>query len=138
MSIKEKPLIEATKNPDALPGFLFIHPIFTGFFAMVMAICFVAVATLFWSLHGRALETFEAVRIGAIFGIVFASTIYVGIFFSAFKEPEEKSFRIQFVFGGLIAVILMVLLDWRFTEKIRAHIAEDGYLICTSQTPNCD
>ena len=43
MSIKEKPLIKAVERLGALPDFLFSHPIFTGFFAMLMCGVFGAV-----------------------------------------------------------------------------------------------
>ena len=138
MTIKEKPLINAVSNPDALPGFLFFHPVFTGFFTIVSAAIFGGVATLFWSLNVKALETFEAVRIGAIVGAAFAGMIFIYIFITAFKDADERSYRLQFVLGGFIGLVMMGILDWQFTDDIRARIQEDGYLICTSQVHGCD
>lgn len=138
MSIKEKPLINAVKNPDALPGFLFVHRIVTGFFAMAMCAVFGGVVVLFWSLNGKALEVFDLVRAGAYAGLGLGGFIYLGIFMSAFNEPDEKSYRLQFVAGGVLAIACFVGLDWQFTDDFRAEIAEKGYLICTSQVPGCD
>lgn len=124
MSIKEKPLINAVSRLGPLPGFLFSHPIFTGFFAMFMCPVFGAVFMLF-QVAGRgtveALALFEAVRVGAIVMMGFAVLIYAGIAISAFRHPDEMRFRLLFVLGGALCVLLLVALDFFTLGAMREY-----------------
>ena len=132
MSIKEKPLINAVSRLGPLPGFLFAHPVFTGFFAIIMCPVFGAVFMLF-QVAGRgeaeALSLFEAARIGAVGAIIVAAIILAGITVSAFRTPDEKVFRLQFVLGGVLAVAALVLADWLALDALRAYFASAGPLV---------
>ena len=136
MSIKERPLIKAVEGADPLPGFFFSHPIVSGFFSMLMCALFGAGGMLFWSLYGRALELYESVRMGAVVATAFASVIFLGIFVSAFREPEERGVRLQFVLGGALALACLVALDQFGDDRLRAFFENRGLLICT-QTSGC-
>lgn len=132
MSIKEKPLIDAVERLGPLPAFLFAHPIIAGFFAMVMCAVFGAVVAMFWALFGTAQEMYEAMRLGAIVVTAYAVMIFVGIFFNAFREPEETPTRLQFVLGGAIGLTLLITFDLLTVDYFRAYFTDHGYLICTS------
>ncbi len=132
LPIKEKPLIDAVSRLGPLPAFLFSHPIFTGFFAIVMCPVFGAAFMVFQAAgYGsvEALELFEAARIGAIIALILAAIILIGIAVSAFKEPEETTVRLQFVFGGFLAIAMLVTLDRLFLDALRSFFAEAGPLV---------
>ena len=132
MTIKEKPLIDAATNPDPLPNFLFAHPVLTGFFALIMCPVFGAVFMLF-QVAGRggveALELFEAARVGTIVGAGVGAIILTGIAISAFREPDEKAFRLQFALGGLLAILILAVTDWLALDALRACFADAGPLV---------
>lgn len=138
MSVKERPLIKAVERLGPLPGFLFAHPIVAGFFAMFMCPIFGAVFVLFWSLTGTAPQVFEAMRIGAYVATAFSSLIFIGIFISAFREPDEKTYRLLFVLGGALCVAFLVLLDVMSVDYVRAYVEGKGHIICTSGSMGCD
>lgn len=132
MTIKEKPLIDAATNPDPLPNFLFMHPVLTGFFALIMCPVFGAVFMLFQAAgYGavEALELFEASRIGAIGGAGVGVIILIGIAISAFRTPGEKSFRLQFTLGGMLAVAALVSIELFALDALRAYFADAGPLV---------
>ena len=132
MTIKEKPLINAVSRLGPLPGFLFEHPVFTGFFALIMCPVFGAVFMVFQVAgHGgvEALELFEAARIGAIGGVAVGAVIFVGIAISAFRTPDEKIFRLQFFLGGVLGVITLAVTDWLALDALRAYFADAGPLV---------
>ena len=132
MSIKEKPLIDAVSRLGALPGFLFAHPIAAGFFAVVMCPVFGAVFMLF-QIAGRgaveALELFEAARIGAIGGLILAAVIFMGIAVSAYFEREEAKFRLLFVAGGVLAIVLLTAADRLAVDALRVWFTTAGPLV---------
>ncbi len=137
MSIKEKPLIDAISKPDALPALFFANPIVTGLFTVLMSAVFGAVFALFWSLHGTAYESYNMMRIGAYCALGLTGLILFGIFISAFREPDEKWYRLQFVLGGVIGIAAFVTADLLSTESLGNTLIEKGYLICTSKGPDC-
>lgn len=131
MSIKEKPLIKAVGRLGALPYFLFSHPIFTGFFAMLMCGVFGAVFALF-NVAGRgfvaALYLYEKAVSGAVIFMAIASVIYIGIAISVLNEPEEAEVRLPFAFGGFLAVIVMAGLYLTFNGWVTRHFMNAGPL----------
>ena len=137
MPIKETPLLKAVENVDPLPGFLFAHPVLTGWFAMIVSAMFGGVFVLFWALSGTGSQIFEAVRYGMIGGTVVASLVYIGIFISAFFTPDERKHRILFFLGGVLGFATLFFTDYLFADDFRAMIADSGLLICTSQALDC-
>ncbi|MEX6633158.1 hypothetical protein [Hyphococcus lacteus] len=132
MSIKEKPLFKAVGRLGALPDFLFSHPVFTGFFAMAMCGVFGAVFALF-NVAGRgfvaASYLYEKAVSGAVIFMAIASVIYIGIAISTFKEPDETEVRLQFVFGGLLAVIATAGLYLVFNGWVTDYFTNAGPLV---------
>ncbi len=132
MSIKEKPLIIAVERLGPLPGFLFSNPIFTGIFALMMCAVFGAVFMLFQTAgYGgvEALILFDAARIGAIGGLIVGAIVLITIAFSAFREPDEKTYRLQFVLGGALGIVALVVVDWLTLDTLRAYFTEAGPLV---------
>lgn len=138
MSIKERPLIKAVERAGPLPGFLDRNPIFAGFFSMLMCPVFGAGFVMFWSLYGKALETFEAMRVGAIVATSFASLIFFGIFMSAIVNKDERAYRLQFFLGGALCVVMLIAVDYFSVDWIREYLAGKGYLVCTTVVQGCD
>lgn len=135
MSIKEKPLIDAVDGSGPLPGFLFANPIFLGFFTMVMCAVFGAVFAMFWTLHGTALETYEAVRWGAYVALIFGAIIMLGAMFSS--GIGDMRYRLQFVVGGVLGIVFLFCADLFTVDYLREYLIDKGYLACTSKSTNC-
>lgn len=104
---------------------------------MLMCPVFGAVFVMFWSLQGTAPEIVEAMRAGAIALAVFGLLIFLGIFISAFREPEEKAYRLQFVLGGVLCLAFLVTFDVFSADLVRSFVEGKGLLICTSQAQGC-
>ncbi|NOX83038.1 MAG: hypothetical protein GXP06_08650 [Alphaproteobacteria bacterium] len=131
MPYKEKPLIVAASQMGPLPAFLFSNPVFAGFFAMLMCPVFGAVFALFQASIGtvNALILFEASRLGAIVGAVIGAFVFIIIAVSAFSHRDEMKYRLLFVFGGVLGIVFLVILD-RFTlEYLRDWFATAGPLV---------
>lgn len=132
MSIKEKPLIKAVGRLGALPGFFFSHPVFTGFFAMLMCGVFGAVFSIF-NVAGRGMveaqALYETAVAGALLFMAVASVIYIGLFLSAYKEPDEASVRRQFTLGGLMAIILTLVLYLSTNQWLTDYFMTAGPLV---------
>ena len=131
MSIKEKPLIDAVDRLGPLPGFLFAHPIIAGFVAMIMCPIFGIFVMMFWGLFGTAEQIYEGARIGAYTLTAFAVMIFIGIFFNAFRDPEETATRLLFVLGGGIALVFIILFDLLTVDHFRT-VFVGGKVVCTS------
>ena len=127
MSIKEKPLIDAVSNLGALPGFLFENQKFNGFFTVTMAALFGAFAGIFFSFFGLGdpVVLFDAIRWGARVAVIIAIFVLIGIGASAGGEPEETSDRLAFVWGGGIAVVVLMFIDFFVADYIRDIVS--GY-----------
>lgn len=115
MSIKEKPLLKAAEKLGPLPGFLFANMVFAGFVAMLMSGVFGAVFVLFQAfgrgtVHARVL--FDYVYGGFLVTLVLTSVIFIGIAVSAFFVEDEKALRLQFVAGGVLALVAVALFHW--------------------------
>jgi len=132
MSIKEKPLIDAFSQSGPLPAFLFSNPVFIGFFAMFMCPVFGAVFALF-QVAGRgeveALVLFEAARWGAIIAVILAAVIFLSIAVNAFSHQDEAKYRLRFVFGGVLGLAFLVIVDWLALEALREWFATAGPLV---------
>ena len=128
MTIKEKPLIDAASRMGPLPGFLFSNPFLAGFFSALMCAVFGATAMLFLGLgHGAdRIELFEAMRIGAAFGLILNVIVLAGAAISAFSNPEERSARLLFVFGGVLGIASVIAADHYAVEHVRAWMIETG------------
>ena len=135
MSIKERPLIKAVERLGPLPGWLFSNPIFAGFFAMMMVPVFGAVFFSFWATLGtvEARALFEAARLGAIAATILGTVILLGMIISAFGEPEERTNRLQFVLGGVMALGFLVMMDFLFLDELRLWFDEQGPIAGSSQ-----
>jgi len=127
MPYKEKPLIVAASRMGPLPAFLFANPVFAGFFAMLMCPVFGAVFALFQAsvLTVDALILFEAARLGAIIG----AFVFIIIAVSAFSHRDEMKYRLLFVFGGVLGLVFLVILDRLTLEALRAWFATAGRLM---------
>jgi len=132
MSIKEKPLINAVSKLGPLPSFLFSNMVFVGFFAMIMCAVFFAVFIWFQA-AGRgtvdSLYLYELARWGAMGGLIFGSIIYVGIAISAFRTPEEKNVRLLFVFGGVLAIVFLTVVDFLVLDALRDWFTAAGSIV---------
>ncbi len=123
------PAIKAAGRADALPAFLFSHPMTAGFFGMVMLSVFGAAAASFFSLVEPGMgsvDLFEAGRAGAIVAVMLGVIIYSGVFISALFLPEERTVRLLFVLGGAIGLGALVALDLYVADTIRAWLVGDG------------
>ncbi|MEO1136716.1 MAG: hypothetical protein AAFW68_08910 [Pseudomonadota bacterium] len=138
MSIKEKPLIKAVEQLGPLPGFLFAHPVLAGFISMLMCPVFGVVVMMFWGMFGKAPEAYEAARLGAIILTAFAVMIFIGIFFNAFRDREETAARLQFVFGGAMALGVIIAFDGLTVDAFRSYFEGGGFWVCTSVVQGCD
>lgn len=130
--VKEKPFIKAASRSGPLPGFLFDNPVFAGFFAMIMCAVFGAVFAMFvGAIFGAedALPLFEMARWGAIILVIFASFVFWGIAVSAFFEEEEKIFRLQFFFGGVLGGAFLVVLDRLAWESVTNWLTPMGRIV---------
>ena len=132
MSIKEKPLINAVSKLGPLPAFLFSNMIFIGFFAMIMCAVFFAVFIWFQAAGRGTVDSFylyELSRIGAYIGLAFGALIYIGIFISAFRTPDEKEVRLKFVIGGFLAIVFLVVVDFLSYDALRAWFTAAGPIV---------
>ena len=129
MAIKEKPLIDAASRTGPPPGFLFSNPFLAGFFSAMMCAAFGAFAVLIFAIGYAAddsLEVLEAMRWGAIAGLVLNIIVLIGIAFSAGAEPEETRARLLFVLGGVMGVVSLVIADRLALEHVRVWLIENG------------
>ncbi len=128
MSIKEKPLIDAASDVDPLPSFLYANPVFAGFITIFMCAVFGAVFVGFVSSRGgpTALELFEISRIGAIVSTLFGATVLVFIGVRAILQREEVTPRMLMVFGGLLCVALLYIIDRLAVDDFRTWLEAVG------------
>ncbi len=128
MSIKEKPLIDAVEKLGPLPSWLFAHPFFTGFFAIMMVPIFGAVFTVFWSMLGgpNAVELFDAAIIGAVAATAISAIVLIGILISALFTPDERTPRALFVAGGFFATVLIFAVIVGFYDDVRQWLSDNN------------
>lgn len=129
MSVKEKPFFDATKETKPLPGFFFSNPVVTGFLTILMCVVFGAVAMFFFgSFYGTGLarEMFELMRGGAIATVLFGGLVMAGLALSLIAEPVEAPNRLQFVFGGALAIALLAVIDHFTVGPMRAWLDPMG------------
>ncbi|MEM8770173.1 MAG: hypothetical protein AAGD92_00865 [Pseudomonadota bacterium] len=134
MGYKEKPLLDAVDKLGPLPGWLFSNGVLAGFFAMIMVPVFGAVFTIFWGMLGTAEPAvlFEVALFGAALAIIVGLMIFAGIFISAFLIADERAGRLQFVLGGVLALLLMSAMSAVFLDDVRAWMAEQPPIAGTS------
>ena len=132
MSIKEKPLIDAVSRLGPLPGFLFDHPVFTGFFATLMCAVFGAVFIVF-QIAGRggveAIELYDAALIGAACGLSLAAVTLLIFSVTGPREPEERKIRRQFIFGGVLAIVTALVGFYFADDFLREYVQNAGPIV---------
>lgn len=130
---KEQKFIDAASEVGPLPGFLFANPILAGFFAIIMCAVFGALMVLFLALLlgvVQALDLFEVLRWGAIAGLTIgAVALLVTLVRATFQRDEGRADRLQYVFGGILGIALLVAIDWLFLDTLRAWLGTIGPVI---------
>ena len=132
MTIKEKPFFDAIFRIEPLPKFLFSNPIFAGFFCIIMCAIFGAVGVLFVAAAygtGDALELFELARWGAVVTVIFGAVILLGVAVSALFQWDEAKTRLLFVFGGVLGIALLAVVDRIALEALRGWLAPVGRIL---------
>ncbi len=104
-------------------------------FALFM--CPVFGATFFiFQVAGRgeviAYELFEAARWGAIFGMIFGAIVFIGIAVNTYyfqEDEDERKYRLTFVLGGILGIVLLVIFDWLALDALREYFSTAGPLV---------
>jgi hypothetical protein len=122
-------MLDAAAGRDWLPGFLFSNPIVAGFFAIFMCAVFGAVVFFFMigGGGGDALHLFEIVRWGVIAGLGIGAVALFVIAVTA-SASEDRAYHLQFVFGGVLAIVGFVTFDVLMIDRLRASL-DTGWVI---------
>ena len=125
MATKEQPLINAVSRLGALPGFLFANAFVAGVTAMAMMPVFGAIV-MFFQAFGRgvvdAVELFDIVRQGAVFGAAAGALISLVALAAGVHEGEDGASKRQYGYGGLLVIIVLTVADAFAREPIRAWL----------------
>ena len=94
----------------------------------MMVLPVVGVATVFFFAQlNTGVSSYEAARAGAAVAALVGVVIYGTIAISAIFLPEERSARLLFVFGGLIGLGVLVVIDVYATDYVRAFLIERNF-----------